>query len=78
MKISQKYLSEELSQKLRNLPETGMGYQICSVVLNDGRTFEKVYVLNGNEIASINGRTDIPFGADQIENIVVTHDKSLS
>ena len=78
MKIIQKYLSERLSQQLKSLPETGMGYQICSVVLIDGRIFEKVLILNGNEIANINGQVEIPFLLDQIEKIVVTHDKSLS
>ena len=77
MKITQKYLSEKLTQELRNQSETGMGFQICTVILKDGRSFERVLILDASEIATADGETDLPFQANQIQSIVVTHDKSI-
>jgi len=67
--ISQKWV-KELSSK----PETGMGYQVVSVILKDGKRFEQVAVVEGR-ITEIRGRTDIPFAEGEIAKIVVTHDK---
>jgi hypothetical protein len=68
----------ELSPKwldfLMHSPETGMGYQIVSVVLKDGTQLDRVVVIDG-KIASIKGRDDIPFISDDIQEIIVTHDK---
>jgi hypothetical protein len=51
-----------------------MGYQIVSILLNDGRRFDQVVVTSGR-IAEIKGMLSIPFSAEQIQDVVVTHDK---
>ena len=51
-----------------------MGYQVISVILNDGRKYDQVVVVEGR-ITEIRGRLDIPFTEDQISAIILTHDK---
>jgi len=60
---------------LRSAPETGMGYTVCRVELSDGREFERVLIVDGT-ITRCDGRTTIPFAADEIAGITPTHDKS--
>lgn len=67
--LSQKWISELASQ-----PETGMGYQVVSIILKDSARFDQAVVVEGR-ITEIRGRTDIPFTEDQIAQIIVTHDK---
>jgi len=67
-------LSTKWATELASKPETGMGYQIVSVVLKDGKRFDQVAVVEGR-ISEIRGRKDIPFTEDQIAEIVLTHDK---
>lgn len=40
-------LDSQLVEKLRHLPESGMGYQRVRVRLRDGRVLEHAIVLNG-------------------------------
>lgn len=56
------------------MPETGMDYQIVSIVLKDGKRFDQVVVVGGC-ITKIKGLEGIPFQNDSIKEIVVTHDK---
>ncbi len=67
-------LSSKWATELASKPETGMGYQVVSVVLKDGKRFDQVAVVEGR-ITEMRGRKDIPFTEDQIAEIVVTHDK---
>lgn len=39
-------IPERFSQKLLQLPESGMGYQIVKVKLNSGRIFDHLKVFN--------------------------------
>lgn len=55
-------------------PETGMGYHVVTVILKDGRSFERVVVDSGY-ITRIYGLDGIPFKVEDIENLIVTHDK---
>ena len=55
-------------------PETGMGYQVVTVILKDGKKFDQVAVVEG-QIADIRGRKDIPFTEEEIAEIILTHDK---
>jgi len=68
----------ELSQKwtavLSAKPETGMGFQVVSVVLKDGRRFDQAIVVEGR-LTQIRGHDTIPFVEDQIAEVIVTHDK---
>ena len=67
-------LSDSWGPKLVAQGETGMGYQIASVVLKDGRRFDRVVIV-GRNITQVKDIEGIPFTAEQIEQIIVTHDK---
>ena len=67
-------LSTKWGSKLAAEAETGMGYQIASVILKDGQRFDQVVIVDGN-ITQIRGIEGIPFSEEQIEQIIVTHDK---
>ena len=67
-------LSSKWATELASKPETGMGYQVVSVVLNDGKKFDQVAIVEGR-ITEIRGRTDIPFAENDIAEIILTHDK---
>jgi len=67
-------LSAKWIAKLASEPETGMGYQVISVILRDGRRFDQVVVVEG-KITEIRGLSDIPFTENQINQIILTHDK---
>ena len=67
-------LSTAWTDHLMNQPETGMGYQIVSVVLRDGTRYDQVVVDSGY-ITQIRGLTRIPFSEEDIQEIIVTHDK---
>ena len=66
-------LSGKWAGKLTAEPETGIGYQIASIVLKDGKRFDRV-VVDGN-VTRVRDVEGIPFSEDQIEQIIVTHDK---
>lgn len=53
-------------------PETGMGYQVATIHLKDGRLFERVMVVGGT-ITDINGDPNIPFVEEEIDRITVTN-----
>ena len=67
-------LSGKWASELASKPETGMGYQVVSVILKNGEKFDQVAVVEGR-ITEIRGRKDIPFTQDQIAQIILTHDK---
>jgi len=60
--------------KLAEAPETGMGYQIVTIQLLDGREFKQVAII-GDCIGQIRGFKDIPFAVADIVNIELTHEK---
>jgi hypothetical protein len=63
-------LSDRWAPFLTSQPEAGMGYQIGTVVLKDGRRFLKV-IIDSGVITSVDGRTDIPFTEADIETITI-------
>ena len=67
-------LSQRWTTRLVSQPETGMGYQIATVFLQDGRHFDQV-LIDGNVITKIKDLPQIPFAEEEIADIVVTHDK---
>lgn len=72
-------LSSRWAERLRALHETGMGYQIVSVQLHDGRRFERVPGAGGFlDLSSLSGFWKAPFAEPDISDIVVTHDRSGS
>jgi hypothetical protein len=69
-------LSKKWAPILVSQPETGMGYQIASVFLTDGRKFDHVTIVGGC-ITNIGSSTDIPFHESEIARIVVDHGKQI-
>lgn len=67
-------LSDKWGPKLTSQPETGMGYQIASIVLEDGTRWDQALIEDGH-ITRIRGLSSIPFSEDQIADIIITHDK---
>jgi hypothetical protein len=65
-------LSDKWAPILNAQPETGMSYQIASVSLKDGRQFNDVLIAGGI-VTKVGDQTDVPFGDDDIQRIVVTH-----
>ena len=64
-------LSDKWGPRLAQQPETGMGYQIATVVLSNGRRFNDVLIQEGS-ITRIKGLTVIPFAESEIIDIIVT------
>jgi hypothetical protein len=67
-------LPTKWATELASKSETGMGYQVVSVTLKDGKRFDQVVVVEGR-VTEIRGRKDIPFTADEIAQVILTHDK---
>jgi hypothetical protein len=57
---------------LKRATETGIGYQVVSVKLNDGRFFEQVVVSEGF-IIEVRGYKEIPFAPDDVASVSVNH-----
>ena len=58
--------------QLKSEKETGIGYQVVSVKLKDGRSFEQVATSEGC-IIEVRGFNRIPFSADDITSVRVNH-----
>lgn len=67
-------LSPRWSGRLAAQPETGMDHQVVTVVLRDGRRFDRVLVESGS-ITRVDGLDSIPFRDDDIADLIVTHDR---
>ena len=67
-------LSDKWAPVLTSQPETGMGYQIATIVLADGSRYEHAVIESGI-ITRVRGFTSIPFKEEDIAEIIVTHDK---
>lgn len=67
-------LSDKWASVLRDQRESGMGYQICTVMLRDGRHVERVVIVGGT-VTEVAGDKVVPFTEDQIVDIRVTHGK---
>ena len=57
---------------LKRDKETGIGYQIVSVKLKDGRFFEQAVVSEGC-IIQVRGYTDVPFAPEELASVSVNH-----
>lgn len=52
--------------------ETGIGYQVVSVELKDGRCFDQVVVSEGC-IIEVRGYNEIPFAPEEVAVVIVNH-----
>lgn len=66
-------LSKRWAATLARERETGMGYQVVTILLEDGRRYDGVVVVNGI-ISPVAGTDSIPFAEADIESVRVTHD----
>lgn len=57
---------------LTRVTETGIGYQIVSVELKDGRSFDQVVASEGC-IIEVRGFKEIPFATEDVASVVVNH-----
>jgi hypothetical protein len=67
--------NEDLLRRLLAHPESGMGYQVVTVRLRDGREFRRVIVVDGR-MSNRAGLWTPPFSEDDIVDVMVTHDRS--
>jgi hypothetical protein len=59
--------------QLKRQRETGLGYQLVSVQLKDGRHFEQAVASEGCIIA-VRGFSDVPFAPEEVEHVAVSHE----
>jgi hypothetical protein len=67
-------LSEKWAPFFQSQPETGMGYEIVSAILNDGRRLDRVCVVGG-AVTTVDGSPTVPFVEADIAAFIVTHDR---
>lgn len=67
-------LSSKWGPRLVSQPETGLGYQIATIVLKSGQRYDQALIESGT-ITRLRGLSEIPFKEEDIADIVVTHDK---
>jgi hypothetical protein len=60
--------------QLKRQKEAGLGYQLVSVQLKDGRHFEPAVASEGCIIA-VRGYKDVPFASEEVEQVGVTHSR---
>lgn len=65
-------IPEACLDQLTRSEETGIGYQIVSVQLKDGRCFDQV-VVSECCIIEVRGYAEIPFAPEDVASISVNH-----
>ena len=67
-------IPQECLAQLKDSAETGIGYQVISVELKDGRCFDQVVVSEGC-IIEVRGYREIPFSVNDVASISVNHNR---
>jgi hypothetical protein len=70
-----KMLPKRWAEFLHKQPETGMGYQVVSLTLDDETRIENVAIIESQIIGEIKDQPDISFDPKRITAIEVTHRK---
>jgi hypothetical protein len=65
-------IPSEFAGDLKQAEETGIGYQVVSVELKDGRSFDQV-VTSECCIIAVRGHKEIPFATDDVASVSVNH-----
>jgi hypothetical protein len=65
-------IPSSLVDHLKRAGETGIGYQVVSVELQDGRKFDQVVTSEGH-IIEVRGHKEIPFSAEEVAAVSVNH-----
>ena len=68
--INRLKLPDRWGEFLSDQPESGMGYWIVTVILRDGKKFERVIIV-GDTITQVGDLAEIPFAAEDITQIIV-------
>lgn len=61
-------------EKVKSIPETGMGYTVVNIGLTDGRVFAQVLIDTG-VLVRVRGLMDVPFTEEEIAEIAASHEK---
>lgn len=69
-----KTLPQKWQDFLAKKPETGMGYQVVNLILEDGGRIEDVVIIQSALIGEIR-QGDVPFNPENITEIELTHKK---
>jgi hypothetical protein len=67
-------IPEACREELKQDGDTGMGYQIVSVMLKDGRNFDQVVASEGC-IIQVRGYHTIPFKPEDVASVSVNHQR---
>lgn len=70
----EKKLPKKLQEYLASKPETGMGYQVVNLILDDGTKIEDVAILQSALIGEVKGG-DPGISPERIANVELTHRK---
>jgi hypothetical protein len=65
-------IPEACLDHLKRGPETGIGYQVVSVELKDGRCFDQV-VVSECCIIEVRGYAEIPFTPEEVATVSINH-----
>ena len=65
-----------ISERLVNMTETGMGYQVMRVTTRSGAVFNGVVVIDCTLIGSVDRNEEVPFDPDDIVSFELTHDRN--
>ena len=65
-------IPQDCLDDLKRSRETGIGYQVVSVELKDGRYFDQVVASEGC-IIEVRGYGEIPFAPDEVASVIVNH-----
>jgi hypothetical protein len=65
-------IPRELAESLKPQGETGMGYQVVSVTLKNGKQYDQVVTSEGCVI-QVRGYRDVPFSSEDMAAVTVNH-----
>ncbi len=65
-------IPREHADSLRRQCDTGMGYQVVSVTLKNGKHFDQVVTSEGCVI-QVRGHKDVPFLPDDVASVSLNH-----
>jgi len=65
-------IPQDCLDDLQRRGETGIGYQVISVELKDGRCFDQVVASEGC-IIEVRGYEEIPFAPEEVASVIVNH-----
>ena len=65
-------IPQDCLDDLKRSRETGIGYQVISVELKDGRCFDQAVASEGC-IIEVRGYEEIPFAPEEVASVIVNH-----